>query len=125
MRKAKGWLGLAGLLLLLAGPAAAYQESFWNTDFGQMTLVYQGSKVTGTYTDPPGMLRGKINDDGTLSGYWLQSKSQYACGYQREGTYYWGTFSFWADGSDRFDGYWTYCDGSGGGRWTGVLTGKR
>ena len=120
-----GWLAFVVLLLPL--PAAAWQQTEWSTDYGPMTLQYEGDRVTGVYPDHKGWLEGSVTRDGVLEGIWAQPTSGQACAYAVLGSLYWGTFQFWPVSDTRFEGQWAYCDAApgSGGSWSGNLTAAR
>jgi len=95
----------------------------WNTTWGKVSTGFSGRSVFGLYSDYDGILKGSIEDDGTLLGYWFQKTSHRRCGYSLDNTFYWGTFRFENFTRGRFYCNWAYCDSSpgSGGLWDGKL----
>lgn len=95
----------------------------WNTTWGKISTGFVGRTVFGRYPDYAGILKGSLEDDGSLVGYWFQITSRHRCGYSLDSTYHWGTFRFENFTRGEFYGTWAYCDnvrGSGG-----IWDGKR
>jgi hypothetical protein len=95
----------------------------WKTTWGKISTGFIGRTVFGRYPDYAGILKGSIQDDGALVGYWFQITSRQKCGYSLDDTYHWGTFRFDSFTRGEFYGKWGYCDdapGSGG-----IWDGKR
>ena len=68
---------LASAILLLAPglgsrALAGNYSGTWETNWGPLTLVEDGKKVTGKYPQKKGKLTGAINKDGILEGTWTQ-----------------------------------------------------
>jgi hypothetical protein len=95
----------------------------WKTTWGKISTGFTGRTVFGRYPDYAGILKGSIEDDGSLVGYWFQVTSRHRCGYSLDSSYHWGTFRFDNFTRGEFYGKWAYCDdapGSGG-----IWDGKR
>jgi hypothetical protein len=93
----------------------------WKTTWGNISTGFTGRTVFGRYPDYDGILKGSIEDDGALVGYWFQKTSRRPCGYSLDNTYYWGTFRFDNFTRGEFYGNWAYCDSAlgSGGLWDG------
>lgn len=73
---------------------ALFNKSY-NTDYGAMTLNFNGSSVTGNYTHQDGKVRGRL-EGNVLSGTWTQNNGS-------------GAFMFTFDPSfNSFEGKWNY-----------------
>jgi uncharacterized cupin superfamily protein len=86
--------------------SSAFKRSY-NTEYGDMTLNFNGDNVTGNYTHQNGKLRGSL-DGNVLTGTWTQSNGS-------------GSFIFtFGEGFNSFDGQWNYKgEGSMRGGWNG------
>jgi hypothetical protein len=95
----------------------------WNSTWGKISTGFSGRTVIGRYPDYDGILKGTLEDDGSLLGYWFQNTSNYRCSYSLDDTYHWGTFRFTNFTSGFFTGIWSYCDGpsNSGGLWDGKI----
>ena len=83
----------------------------WDTDYGTMRLVQNGSSVTGTYTTDGGVIIDASLSGNTLIGFWVEDASAADCGSPRDGRNYWGRISFEFDEDFvSFDGKWRWCD---------------
>lgn len=93
----------------------------WKTTWGKVSTGFTGRNVFGRYPDYAGILKGSIDDEGSLAGYWFQITSRHRCGYSLDDTYYWGTFRFDNFTRGKFFGKWAYCDApsGSGGLWDG------
>ncbi len=102
---------LAALLLLPASAAAATGPKSlgtFSTDFKDLTLYVDGSKVTGTYTHQDGRVEGTLKGH-TITGRWTQSNGK-------------GRFVFeFNDDFTAFTGKWSYNDAEPGSKWDGKL----
>lgn len=98
----------------LKPPSTAEFPGAWETDFGDLDLHIEGTRVTGTYGPNFGSIEGTISGN-VVRGTWRQRA---AC---RLGIT-WGTFTMTlsSDGKS-FKGQWTYLDdfAPGGGTWFG------
>ena len=95
-------------------------EGTWQTNLGAMTFSQNRSRVTGTY--PVGTVSGVLNN-GVLTGSWVQANSDHPCTLQPGLGRFYGPFSFTFSNQNRhFSGTWSYCQGAGGGSWTGDRT---
>lgn len=93
-----GWRGNWNGTAKEAVSAAAVPESFnrsYSTEYGPMTLTFNGDLVTGSYTHQNGKIKGTM--DGTVAtGTWTQSNGS-------------GSFIFTFDASYKsFEGKWNY-----------------
>ncbi|MDD3981691.1 MAG: hypothetical protein PHT55_05765 [Spirochaetales bacterium] len=78
----------------------------YDTDFKEMTLQLNGSKVTGTYTHADGKIEGTL-EGRTLTGWWYQNNGK-------------GRFVFYfSEGFDSFAGKWGYNDAEPTDQWNG------
>ena len=95
----------------------------WKTTWGKISTGFTGRTVIGHYPDYDGVLKGTLEDDGALLGYWFQNTSKHRCSYSLDDTYYWGTFRFNNFTSGAFTGSWAYCDvpTNTGGIWDGKI----
>ncbi len=93
----------------------------WKTTWGNISTGFTGRTVFGRYPDYDGILKGSIEDDGSLVGYWFQKTSRHRCEYSLDRTYHWGTFRFNNFTRGEFYGNWAYCDNApgSGGLWDG------
>ena len=95
----------------------------WDTTYGDMTLTpLADGRARATYKGEDGELDGRMSGL-TYTGYWTEPSSARACSSSRNGTVYWGRFSYTFDPAlTTFDGGWSYCDNapSTEGDWTGV-----
>ena len=95
----------------------------WDTSYGEMTFSsLENGRVTATYKGENGQLDGTMRGR-VLTGYWTEPSSARDCGTSRNGTPYWGRFSYTFNATmTAFDGGWSYCDGepSTSGDWTGT-----
>ncbi len=93
----------------------------WKTTWGEISTGFTGRTVFGRYPDYDGILKGVIEDDGSLVGYWFQKTSRQKCQYSLDNTNHWGTFRFKNFTRGEFFGNWAYCDNSpgSGGLWDG------
>jgi hypothetical protein len=112
-------------ILALAAPAAGLAQTNvdgrWQSNWGLMTLHQSGSRVTGSYTRPVGLISGDLSG-AQLTGYWRQPTSGQRCRTAMQGTLYWGRVSLTFTGAGHFSGRWSYCDAPaypGSGDWTG------
>ena len=103
---------LIGLFLVIIGMSVFAEDiqyerkSHWETDWGMLTLLQNGEKVTGyyEYNGNEGKLDGSLDEDGTLAGYWLES--QFGTGAGPDGDYS-GPFMFhFNDDATAFNGFW-------------------
>jgi hypothetical protein len=96
-------------------------SGLWDSNLeGPLTLVQEGSTVTGTHNtaengEVVGILSGNV-----LDGFWIEDMSAQRCATARNGRFYWGRIQMTFNG-DRFDGKWGYCDGD----LTGTFQGSR
>ena len=95
----------------------------WDTTYGDMTFgASENGRLVATYKGENGRLDGTLQ--GRLyTGYWTEPSSARSCGSTRNGTPYWGRFSYTFNAAmNTFDGGWGYCDDapSTEGDWTGV-----
>ncbi len=111
------------LLLTAAAPSLttahnASVTSSWNTDFGGLSLtVGSDYKVKGHYHHNKGRISGKIDGNGRITAYWMQSTAGVRCNRQINGSYYWGVVVWDVMRGGNMQGSWSYCDqprGSGG-----------
>jgi len=95
--------------------------SVWTSDFGKIEFVQNGSKVTGNYPNHGGIMKATLLDNGELEGYWIQPSSEMKCKSVKEGSFYWGTFTFHQITTNKFNGHYAYCDldSGSGGIWNG------
>ncbi len=87
----------------------------WDTDFGKLELLVQGTHVTGIYGSSGGRVDGIVGGN-VLRGTWRQNA---AGGFgMSAGTF---TLALSIDGRS-FTGHWTYGDdfAPGGGSWNGM-----
>jgi hypothetical protein len=86
--------------------------SLWDSDFGTLELtVTPEGRVTGVYPDYSGTFRGALNPDTrTISGFWMQPKSEVKCDKARSGTVYWGRVTWEISSAEELFGKWSYCD---------------
>lgn len=79
-------------------PAVSAYDSFkrsYNTDYGTMTLNFDGETVTGRYTHANGRIKGTLNGN-ILTGTWTQDNGS-------------GAFRFeFGDDFETFQGKWNY-----------------
>lgn len=81
----------------------------YDTDFKEMTLQLNGSKVTGTYTHANGKIEGTL-EGRTLTGWWYQDNGK-------------GRLVFYfSEGFDSFTGKWGYNDAQPTDQWNGKKT---
>lgn len=90
-----------------AGAATYSWTGTWSSDWGDMTLTQNGSKVTGTYTHDGGTISGTVSGN-TLTGTWKEPGQV-------------GKIS-WVMSSDgkSFNGKWGYNDDTPGNTWIGT-----
>lgn len=79
----------------------------YNTDFNEMTIAQNGSKVTGTYKHQNGRVEGTLSGH-TLTGHWFQSNGKGKL-----------IFEFNADFT-AFTGKWSYNDATPSSKWNGT-----
>lgn len=100
---------LAGALLASA-PALAADDFTFHTRQGPVTVtVHRDGRVTGFYPWNNGKMVGRVDPDHSLSGVWLQTKSDRACREPRDGTYYWGRFYISDPYRRPVRGFYGYC----------------
>lgn len=104
--------------LLTATAAFAQQTTVrLDGDFGPVTLVIDRATglVTGTYPKYNGKIFGEaaktLNGGVTLTGTWVQPRSDQACATAVHGSRYWGKLVF-SQGANAAQpkGTWSYCD---------------
>lgn len=79
----------------------------YNTDFNEMTIAQNGSKVTGTYKHQNGRVEGTLSGH-SLTGFWFQSNGKGKL-----------IFEFNADFT-AFTGKWSYNDATPSSKWNGT-----
>ncbi len=89
----------------------------WNSSEGMLQLRQTGNSVSGSYPASGGRISGTISN-GTLSGYWIQTRAQRQCSSSVEGSSYWGTIQWVFSGND-FVGKWGYCNDAPNQNWAG------
>lgn len=98
-----------------------YVASFagrWNSNWGEMTIRVEGTRVFGEYTHDRGRIEASLSPDGkTLTGVWLESPS-YTIGADGGQV----TMVLSADGN-RLSGTWGYGKNIKDGDWTGTRIG--
>jgi len=88
----------------------------WDTDWGTMTLVQDGSKVNGTYTHDSGKLDGTIVD-GVFVGKWSEYPSYSEPDDAGDAVFY------FTEDCNSFSGTWhygTHTSGAWSGTWVGT-----
>jgi hypothetical protein len=91
----------------------------WASNWGDMSLRQNGSRLTGDYTHNDGkivaVVKGRVAE-----GFWMQSSAARRCATSHDGSYSWGRLRFTTIGRS-FQGVWGYCEdkASNGGGWTG------
>lgn len=116
-----------GVMASWVGPSAQAAEvsSTWSTEFGKLDMtVTDGLRVSGTYPDYRGRVRGTLSESGEIYVYWLQPESGVRCQTEVYGTYYWGIVLWDVQANGDLEGRWSYCDEAIGtqGTWNGRLT---
>lgn len=83
----------------------------------QIRIQMDGDAATGGYDLNGGQLKGRLNND-KIEGYWTQSSANRICDESRDGTRYWGRFTFvLSSNGKKLHGLWSYCNdpaGAGG-----------
>ena len=117
---------MAGWVLVWSAFAATGDPAHFETDYGPMFLEQEGERITGFYPDYKGIVQGALDTRGEwLNGLWMQPDSERRCERPVHGAWYWGTLAFRGITTDRFEGFWAFCDdppGSGG-QWNGKRVG--
>jgi uncharacterized cupin superfamily protein len=92
--------------LIQAAPPPPPLAGIYDTDFKEMTLQLNGSRVTGTYTHADGRVEGTL-EGRTMTGWWYQSNGK-------------GRFVFtFSEDFNSFTGKWGYNDAEPTGQWNG------
>lgn len=95
-------------------------SGLWATEFGDLSLVQEGTRVSGKYPNDNGVITGVLKDN-IFEGYWIEDKANKRCPNYLQGRYYWGKVRFVFDGN-RFNGDFGYCREALSGRsWNGTL----
>ncbi len=108
---------LAALALLSTAAlaqAAAPQKPLtgtWTTDFGNVRMVEgKQGEVSGTYDTDDGRITGSLAN-GVISGFWVESASDYTCDTAKMGSRHWGRIRFELNSAGSgWTGIWSYCD---------------
>ena len=100
-----------------AAAAAGNISGNWNSSEGLVQLRQTGNSVSGSYPASGGRISGTISN-GTLSGYWIQTKAQRQCSSAVEGSPYWGIIQ-WVFSGNGFVGKWGYCNDAPSQNWSG------
>jgi len=102
----KLWI-LISLLFAFLIANAQQIDGVYETDFKDMTLTQNGSKVTGTYKHMDGRIDATISGN-ILTGWWYQSNGK-------------GKLSFTFDEDfSAFTGKWSYNDAEPKSKWNGI-----
>lgn len=101
-------LGLA-VGLGLATPARADRIDMMSADGPMRIEISRNGEVDGAYPDREGVMRGRINAAGQISGIWMQPRSDHPCREAKGGTKAWGTFQIVGIQTRRPVGRWGYC----------------
>lgn len=99
-----------------------YWKTHWNNGNGSgiMQLHQQDTVVRGSYNpQDKGAIFGQMQGK-TLTGYWIEDRSNKRCSTAMEGRYYWGRVQLTFN-RDQFQGSWGYCDEALTRPWTGKL----
>ncbi|MBR0499994.1 MAG: hypothetical protein IJJ72_03255 [Bacteroidales bacterium] len=89
-------------------PGSAPFSITFTSDFNDMTLHFDGNKVTGTYNYRDGRIEGTLNGH-TLTGRWTQDNGK-------------GRLLFvFNDDFSAFSGKWSYNDAEPSGKWDGKM----
>lgn len=118
MSRSKLAISVIAIGLLSSTACLAQQRTVrLDGDFGPVTLVIDQATglVTGTYPKYNGKIFGEaaksLNGGVTLTGTWVQPKSDQACATAVQGSRYWGRLVF-SQGANAAQprGTWSYCD---------------
>lgn len=102
------------ILLLTAAallPAAAHAEAFqFSSSDGPLYVeVSPSGHVAGRYPRKNGALYGRMTEDRTVTGIWIQPRSDQPCPTAQQGSYYWGRFMLTNPYARPVYGMWGYC----------------
>lgn len=99
------------VIALSAAPALAQEISVNSRCCGLVILqIDPDGQVKGRYPKQGGVMEGKIDADGLLTGIWTQPRSDYPCMSPHNGREAWGHFAIYEIGGPNMSGYWGYCD---------------
>lgn len=102
-------LAAVALALGTAQPASAERVDLMSSDGPMRLEISRNGEVDGAYPDRDGVMRGRINAAGEISGIWTQPRSDHPCRDARGGTKAWGTFQIAGIYTRQPIGYWGYC----------------
>lgn len=93
----------------------------YDTDFNDLTVTrWDRDGFEAAYEHARGRMTGQANGS-TTSGYWYQDSSPVECSRAREGSKFYGRFSFrFSADRNSFTGRWSYCDEAPNRDWNGT-----
>ncbi|MCX6243866.1 MAG: OmpA family protein [Bacteroidetes bacterium] len=62
----------------------------WDTDWGELHIYRYGETIAGWYTDDGGEIVGKLTDEHTIEGKWVENGSDRVCGENVYDRNHWG-----------------------------------